>query len=559
MPPFRHKELQVILQNDKRGILTVEDAALQLLQLSSDGRPPSRLLTSPLKQFLNGQLAPAPSGSKRRLDLHSLGGGTGTALKLVELHVLVEPNHIKEAEEWLEDLVAAAYSTVKPFRKVLLLVNPAGGKGKSRAIVREIVLPILKAAGTIVDLKETTHRSHAEEIAATMDLNYDVIATASGDGLVYEVLNGLASRPDARRALQIPIAPIPTAGSANAVSTNLFGVKDTFNIPLACLNIVKGEQIPIDLCSVLLLPSRTRRFSFLAQAIGLMVDLDIGTESLRWLGDTRFLVGFLKGVVTNKGAKCRLKMKVVEDDKLKMARKAKERVKERKGAEVLGGGQDPLSDGLTKISLNGSASAEPNGHAHPDAHSNGNGVQVESKPIDDGPIPESLPLEPDDSWITIENATGQNKYSQASAQSLRSQPEAQKKGGWVDGQGILYFYAGMMPWVARDLNQWPVAISGDGLIDVVVQSQVPRLQMTNAISGAEHGDPYWLDTQHYYKASALIAENLDKVNQPIFTIDGESYEFDAFHVEVHPRVANLLSLEGDFSTSDFLKKNYEKT
>jgi sphingosine kinase len=30
-------------------------------------------------------------------------------------------------------------------------------------------------------------------------------------------------------------------GSANALCTNLFGVKDTFNVPLACLNVIKGK------------------------------------------------------------------------------------------------------------------------------------------------------------------------------------------------------------------------------------------------------------------------------------------------------------------------------
>lgn len=73
--------------------------------------------------------------------------------------------------------------------------------------------------------------------------------------------------------------------------------------------------------------------------------------------------------------------------------------------------------------------------------------------------------------------------------------------------------------------------------------------------------------------SQFIAENLDTENQPLFTIgklplpyrsvtdpfwpcriDGEAFPFESFHVEVHTRVANLLSLNGDFFTSDFLKK-----
>ena len=38
-----------------------------------------------------------------------------------------------------------------------------------------------------------------------------------------------------------------------------------------------------------------RTMSFMSQALGLMADLDLGTEHLRWMGDTRFMLGFLYG------------------------------------------------------------------------------------------------------------------------------------------------------------------------------------------------------------------------------------------------------------------------
>ena len=47
--------------------------------------------------------------------------------------------------------------------------------------------------------------------------------TLSGDGLPHEVINGLATREDAVKALSIPIVPIPT-GSANGFSLNLHGI-----------------------------------------------------------------------------------------------------------------------------------------------------------------------------------------------------------------------------------------------------------------------------------------------------------------------------------------------
>ncbi|KAK8858569.1 hypothetical protein IAR55_002798 [Kwoniella newhampshirensis] len=558
-----HLDLPVILHNEKRGLLTVEDGRLDVLQLSSDGRPPRRLLSSPLRNFLRAYLAtskPDQEQKNRRLDLHSLSQKDRT-LRLVKLHVLVEPINVSEAERWVDNIMSASYGSIKPFRRVLLLVNPVGGKGKAKSIVHDAVMPILEAAGCVVDKRETTHRLHAEEIAREIELDYDVIATSSGDGLVYEVINGLAVRSDARRALQIPVAPIPT-GSANAVCINLFGVEDTFNIPLSCLNVIKGRRLPIDLCSVLLLPSMTRRFSFLSAATGLMVDLDIGTENLRWMGDARFTVGFLRGIVGNKGSKCRLKLKVVQDDKVEMAREAREQARVRKGTKVVGGGVNPLVNGVKTLGLNGGTSGSGMVQDHGDEVTPISAADPDDDYVPDhGPIHAAKPLDPDSTWLTIESPTSKPtiKPKTNTARSLdTSAALSQNRNDWLDGQSVLYFYAGMMPWAARDLNQWPVAIAGDGLIDVVVQSVVPRLTLVNAITGAAEGEAYWLDSQHYYKVSAIVAENLDKANQPIFTIDGESFPWDSFHIELHRRIANLLSLDGDFYASNFVQKHEKK-
>lgn len=48
-----------------------------------------------------------------------------------------------------------------------------------------------------------------------------------------------------------------------------------------------------DLLSILQNDKRT--FSFFSQCVGLMADLDLGTEHLRWMGSARFVYGFLRG------------------------------------------------------------------------------------------------------------------------------------------------------------------------------------------------------------------------------------------------------------------------
>jgi sphingosine kinase len=38
-------------------------------------------------------------------------------------------------------------------------------------------------------------------------------------------------------------------------------------------------------------------------------------------------------------------------------------------------------------------------------------------------------------------------------------------------------------------------------------------------------------------------------------IDGEAFDFTSFHVEVVPQVAHIVSMDGKFFVSDFIKKH----
>lgn len=55
----------------------------------------------------------------------------------------------------------------------------------------------------------TERPNHAKEIANKLDLKtYDAIVSASGDGIIHEIVNGLLTRPDALD-IDIPIGAIP--------------------------------------------------------------------------------------------------------------------------------------------------------------------------------------------------------------------------------------------------------------------------------------------------------------------------------------------------------------
>lgn len=198
------QDLPVVLEHGKRGLLSIDDGRLDVLQLSSDGNrelprrasltsAPKRLMSSPLRLVLLAKLGAAPasatsasgaavsssasasSGGKTRLDLHALvqKGAKSHALHLTKIHVLVEASHSQDAEQWCAELMAAAYPVTAPCRRVLLLLNPVGGKGKAKQLVAKEVVPVLEAAGCRVDMRETTHRNHAEEICAAIPLDYE--------------------------------------------------------------------------------------------------------------------------------------------------------------------------------------------------------------------------------------------------------------------------------------------------------------------------------------------------------------------------------------------------
>ncbi|TFK76400.1 hypothetical protein BDN72DRAFT_830967 [Pluteus cervinus] len=224
----------------------------------------------------------------------------------------------RTVQKWTDALMYNSYegAGIKRGRKFKVIVNPHGGVGKGVAIYNHVVEPILKAAGCEVTVTQTTHSGHAFEIARSLATDYDALITVSGDGLVHEVMNGFANHEDPLKVFTIPIAPIPT-GSGNGLSLNILGIEHGFDIAVAALNAVKGRPMKVDVFSVTQGGKRT--ISFMSQAIGLMADLDIGTEHLRWLGDTRFLVGLAQGLMKHKPCPVQLSYKAVETDKIKMA------------------------------------------------------------------------------------------------------------------------------------------------------------------------------------------------------------------------------------------------
>ena len=214
-----------------------------------------------------------------------------------------------DAEHWAAE-VNARLPTTRP-RSVLVLVNPASGSGGALRTYRRAVAPLLARAGVRARLVETTHAGHAFEVARAFGVERgpggeeggeeDVVCVVSGDGLLHEVINGLAARPDhcARAREAVPLAVVP-GGSGNAVAMSLLDGAGVGCTPTnAAFALARGHTVPADL----MLVSQGRRQQAAAAAAamsqrpplravlsstwGLISDVDIESETLRWMGGVR--------------------------------------------------------------------------------------------------------------------------------------------------------------------------------------------------------------------------------------------------------------------------------
>ncbi|KAK0955256.1 sphinganine kinase lcb4 [Friedmanniomyces endolithicus] len=201
---------------------------------------------------------------------------------------------------WVDALMDRAYpSNTKRRKRMKVLINPFGGQGNAQRLWAREVEPIFAAAHCEVDVERTAYKGHAMEIAEKLDMEaVDVVACASGDGLPYEVFNGLAKQAEPRRALRkVAVAQIP-CGSGNAMAVNLYG---TDSPSLAAVAIVKGGT--------------NTYYSFLSQAVGIVAESDLGTESLRWMGGFRFKWGVLVRLLGKTIYPAELSVVVDSDDK----------------------------------------------------------------------------------------------------------------------------------------------------------------------------------------------------------------------------------------------------
>lgn len=570
-----------------------------------------------LSQQAFDALSPASRSERLREQLE----GPCSSLRLVKIEARVvaakDGSDVEaKTQAWVDFVMSRAYQHVKPYKRVKVLINPAGGPGKGRQLFESRARPILEAAGCKLDITITTHRMHGLEIARDLKVqDYDAVGIVSGDGLLHEMLNGFATRPDAKAALALPLAPIP-AGSGNAMSINLLGAQQGFSLALACLNIIKGRPMKLDLLSITQPASafppgvpvpgrplvgslgkrgaaRARReatlkgtqsgsargsedvatlieapskpfvqyYSFLSQAIGILADLDLGTEHLRALGDTRFLIGYATSVMRN--AKCDVDV----DIKLG-ARGTKNKAEMRQRViDFYHANSSSAVESNGKIAANGSGEGEQDGvasSASASAPASASASASLSADLVHGDVTEPLtsdgnPPPPfdmsDPSWP--HSLLSQPSSARQVGAALQGAPtdDSTSRSSWMRIQEpIASLYGGKLPYVSRDMMQFPFALPNDGTIDVaMILHAGGRVAKVPENGYAENGQIVYQKAMTYLKVEAIRVTPKRKEGDKklkmggLISIDGEKVPYAAFQVEVaHGLQYSVLSLYGRF-------------
>ncbi|EHA52872.1 sphingoid long chain base kinase 4 [Pyricularia oryzae 70-15] len=389
------------------------------------------------------------------------------------------------ASAWASSLLDHSYDPSTTRRKrAFVIINPHAGPGGAMRKFETQVRPIFLAARMELEIVTTTRRGEAEEIVQKLDLDkYDVIAVASGDGLVYETFNGLGRRPDAQKALKsVAVVHIP-CGSGNAMACNLYG---THRVSPAALAAVKGVPTALDLVSVT--QGNTRTLSFLSQALGVIAESDLGTDNLRWMGSARFTYGYITRAVKRAVYPCDISVKVEIDDKAGIKEHyARHRPDRSSTAPVTKA--DSVVDGDVGTEV-------------------GEGLP----PLKYGTINDKVP----EGWETFS----------------------------YDNMGQLY--CGNMAYIMPDSNIFSAACINDGMMDLVtVDGDISPFKSLELMTLVESGKFFDDSRVRYRKVSAYRITPRNQASGYI-SIDGEGVPFAPFQCEIHRGLGLVLSKAGTY-------------
>ncbi|XP_034567096.1 sphingosine kinase 1-like isoform X2 [Notolabrus celidotus] len=444
--------------------------------------------------------------------------------------------NLQEAERWARSIREASaqqaprrdgvvYGEVCRPGRVMILVNPNSGRGQALQLFTGHVQGMLTEASVPYTLVITEHQNHAREVVKKADLSqWDALVIMSGDGLLFEVINGLMEREDWQEAIQTPLGILP-GGSGNALAASVHHYSQSppawnEELLLSCgFMLCKGLVCSMDLVSVHL-ASRRRLFSFLSLAWGFVADVDIESEKYRHVGAIRFLMGTLVRLASLRTYQGRLAYLPV-----------KEAPKTPKGSIKVNhapSSAPQLPSFCSSLPCRLFPAPSPNQNSlqnHISTNSNHNTITNSSNNAITSKRPE------------IDGKTREP------ADSLLPGLDQPVPESWtvVKEEDFILVLAMYQSHLAEDLWTAPGAMADDGVIHLFyVTAGISRPALLRLFLAMEKGAHLACGCPHlvYERVKALRLEPLSP--QGMITVDGEMVEYGPVQAQIHPGLARLI-------------------
>uniref|UniRef100_A0AAY4D9X2 DAGKc domain-containing protein n=1 Tax=Denticeps clupeoides TaxID=299321 RepID=A0AAY4D9X2_9TELE len=210
--------------------------------------------------------------------------------------------------QWVQTIQEQLSLLTNRPKRLLVYVNPFGGKQRGRQIYEQKVAPVFSRAAISADVIVTERANHARDHLKTeAELKeYDGVVCVGGDGMFSEIVHGLISRTqldsgvdqDSPEETLVPcslrIGIIP-AGSTDCICYATVGANDPVT---SALHIVVGDCQPLDVCSVHH-DDALLRYSLSLLGYGFYGDVLTDSEKKRWMGPARYDFSGLKTFLTH--------------------------------------------------------------------------------------------------------------------------------------------------------------------------------------------------------------------------------------------------------------------
>ncbi|KAH8271141.1 hypothetical protein KR018_001285 [Drosophila ironensis] len=454
-------------------------------------------------------------------------------------------------------------------KQLLILLNPKSGSGKGRELFQKQVAPLLTEAEAQYDLQITTHPQYAKEFVRTRkDLldRYSGIVVASGDGLFYEVLNGLMERLDWRRACrELPLGIIP-CGSGNGLAKSVahhcnepYEPKPILHATLTC---IAGKSTPMDVVRIELAPKGKHfvMYSFLSVGWGLIADIDIESERLRSIGAQRFTLWAIKRLITLRSYKGKVYYLPQTEEDVKKAEPKVELAKEAQEAQEVAAPTPVMR-----------ASLPLNANEFKDLPEEGE----EDEFTDAISLDRSVYRQHADSWHSAMSRRtayyslgGPSLRSNRSRMSITQRIEAANAefaelvpsgtlpglqiplstgDGWICEEGdFVMVHAAYTTHLSSDVFFAPESRLNDGLIYlVIIRSGVSRHQLLNFMLSLNSGTHLPVGDDPFIKVVACKAFRIEPTGSDgILVVDGERVDYGPIQAEVMPGLINVMTTNG---------------